>query len=95
MLEKCLVWLVILGALFLVWLSSRKKFNQILLVIGLSFAFGVLIRLIRLRTDTQALWTIGYFLGGLALLYGVTWIGARWLASDDDSRPRPRRRQRK
>jgi hypothetical protein len=77
---KCVFWLFVGCLLFMMFVFSRKRFHQVVLVIALSVVSGVIIRLLSLRNgDAAELVSEAYFLIAIGILYGVVWLGTRYL----------------
>jgi type VI protein secretion system component VasK len=68
---------LVLGALGVGFLFSRKKTNQIMQVIALSVLLGGALRLFQVQDNNQTLWTVGVLLGGLGLIWLITWVSNR------------------
>ncbi len=90
MVARCVFWLLVLCLLACLFLFSRKRFHQVILVGALSIVSGVVLRLFSLKTSDQGeLVGEAYFLIAIGVVYGVVWLGSRYL--DQRPRPNPRR----
>jgi hypothetical protein len=69
---------------------ARKRFQQVVLLGGLSIGAGVVIRLFSLRDiDKSEMVSEAYFLVGIGILYGLVWLGTRYfLDRPRSTRPR-------
>jgi len=91
-LERLSVWLVIGLGLLLLFSFSKKKFQQVILVAVLSLVSGVVIRLFSLQsTDKTDLRNEAFFLIGIGALYGIIWLGSRYLGKSASHEPRAKR----
>jgi hypothetical protein len=85
---RCAFWLLVSALLVLLFLFARKRFNQVVLLFGLSTAIIVLFRLLRLRdSDLPELISEAYFLAGIGAVYGLLWLVTRRLRSRRGSPP--------
>lgn len=93
--ERCLVWLILGFGLLALFSFKRKRFQQVLLVAALSIGSGVLLRLFSLSSDSAGeLMREAYFLIAIGAVYGVIWLGARYLGSGrSDPRDEPKVRR--
>jgi hypothetical protein len=83
-----LFWLLIGALLFFLFVFARKRFQQVVIVGGLSIASGVIIRLLSMRSSDQTeLISEAYFLVGIGILYGIVWLGTRYLGDRPRSNP--------
>lgn len=93
MAARCLFWLFVSAALVVLFLFRRKRFHQIVLLLGLSTGLTVLFRLLSLRgTDVPELISEGYFLLAIGALYGIVWLGTRYLSDRPSHSPGKRHR---
>ena len=93
MVARCLFWLLIGALLFFLFVFARKRFQQVVIVGGLSIVTGVVIRLLSLRSaDQSELLSEAYFLIGIGLLYVIVWLGTKYL-SDRPPAKTPKKRQ--
>lgn len=96
MIARLIFWLFITVALVILFLASRHRFRQVMWVGGLSIVSGVLLRLVSLRgSDIGELVSEGYFLVGIGAIYGIVWLGVRYLRDDESAavNRKTRRRQ--
>lgn len=94
MIARCIFWLLVVILLLFLFVFSRKRFNQVILVGGLSIAAGVVLRLMRLQgMDESELANEAYFLIGIGVLYGLVWLGGKYFSRDEDAPPPPRRKR--
>jgi len=71
-------WLVICALLVFLFVFARKRFQQVVLLFGLSTGLIVVLRLLSLRgNDVSELTSEAYFLFAIAVLYGIIWLGIR------------------
>jgi hypothetical protein len=69
------------------FIVSRKNFHKLMLIGALSIASGVVLRLFSLRsTDATELVSEAYFLVAIGVVYGLVWLGARYLGEGERSR---------
>lgn len=92
MVARCIFWLLVVVLLLFLFVFSRRRFNQVILVGALSIVAGVILRLTHLGgADETELVSEGYFLIGIGILYGLIWLGGRYLGwGGDELRPKPR-----
>jgi hypothetical protein len=77
---KCLFWLVIASLLVVLFLFARRRFQQVVLICGISIVSGVVLRLFSLNsTDARELLDEAYFLIGIGIFYGLIWLVTRYL----------------
>ncbi len=72
---KLVVWGLLLAMLAFTYLVNRRKFRQIIAVVGVAYGAIVLASFVNLREDTETLITIGTALGALVIAYLITWGG--------------------
>lgn len=85
MVARLVFWLLIVVLLLFLFVFSRKRFNQVILVGALSTAAEVVIRLTHLGGfDKSELLSEGYFLIGIGVLYGLVWLGGKYRGWGDD-----------
>lgn len=90
---RCVFWLFVSAFLIFLFFFARKRFHQVVLLFGLSTGLIVFFRLLSLRgNDVAELTSEAYFLLAISILYGLFWLGARYLRSE--SRPNTRKRHR-
>jgi uncharacterized MnhB-related membrane protein len=85
------IYLLFGAILFVLFIFARKRFQQVVLVGGLSILAGVVFRLFSLRDiDKTEMTSEAYFLVGIGVLYGLVWLGTRYfLDRPRSARPRP------
>jgi len=77
---RCVFWLLVGALLVFLFVFARKRFQQVVLIGGLSIAAGAVIRLFTLRsTDQTELVSEAYFLIAIGVLYGFGWLATRYL----------------
>jgi hypothetical protein len=76
---RCLFFLLLIGGLALFLYLYRRKTNQIVAIVLFSYAVGVSSRLLTLEADEDVVRHGVLALGGLAILWGGVWLGARYL----------------
>lgn len=77
---RCLFWLVVSALLVFMFVFARKRFRQVVLLFGVSTGLMVFLRLLSLRgNDVSELISESYFLFAIAVLYGIVWLGSRYL----------------
>ncbi len=92
MVARCIFWLFVASLLVFLFVFSRRRFRQVMLVGILSIVSGVVLRLVSLRSnDASELVSEAYFLIAIGILYGLVWLGSRYLG---DSARASARRQR-
>lgn len=80
--ERLLFWLIIGFGMLLLFNFSRKRFQQLIVVAVLSVVSGVVIRLFSLQSsDEKDLRNEAFFLLAIGAVYGVIWLGARYLGN--------------
>ena len=81
MVARCLFWLLVGCLLIIMFSFSRKRFDQVILIGALSIASGVVLRLLSMHSAEQdELTHEAYFLVAIGILYGLVWLGARYLS---------------
>jgi len=76
---RVLSWVLISGVLVFLFIFARRRFRQVLLIGAISIVLGDIFRLFSLGSgDAQDLIREAYFVGALAALYGVVWLGMRY-----------------
>jgi hypothetical protein len=89
--SKCFFWLIVIFILAFLFVFRRHRFHQVLWVGGLSIAAGVVLRLFNLGAAGETeLITEAYFLIGIGLVYGIVWLGTRYLTESQKTGPRKR-----
>ena len=84
-------WLIVAALLYCLFIFSRKSFQKVMLVGALSIVSGVVLRLFSLRSsDADELVSEAYFLVAIGVLYGLVWLGARYLGEGERSRTHKR-----
>jgi len=77
---RCMFWLFVSAALVFMFFFARKRFQQVVLLLGLSTGLIVFFRLLSLRgSDVSELISEAYFLFAIGVLYGAVWLGSRYL----------------
>jgi hypothetical protein len=77
---RCLFWLFVSSVLVFMFVFARRRFHQVVLLLGLSTGLIVFFRLLSLRgSDLGELLSEAYFLLAIAVLYAVVWLGMRYL----------------
>lgn len=85
--ERCLIWLILGFGLLALFSFKRKRFQQVLLIAALSIGSGVLLRVFSLGSDSAGeLLREAYFLIAIGVVYGLVWLGARYLGSGSASK---------
>ncbi len=80
--ERLFWYLLIIMFLLTLFFFSRKRFRQVILIGALSVVGGFVIRLFRPREgDSPLILNEIYFLLAIGLLYGLVWLGTRYLDS--------------
>lgn len=91
MFARCLFWLFVSALLVFMFFFARKRFRQVVLLFGISTGLMVFLRLLSLRgSDVSELISESYFLFAIAVLYGIVWLGSRYLTDRPRSSPRKR-----
>jgi hypothetical protein len=71
---------------------NRRRFHQVVLIGALSIGSGFVIHLFSLRSaDQPELVYEAYFLVAIGILYGLVWLGARYLSSGSPPSSRGKR----
>ncbi len=86
MVARCVFWLFVSSMLVFMFFFARKRFQQVVLLLGLSTGLIVFFRLLSLRgNDVAELMSEAYFLLAIAVLYAIVWLGTRYLRSGSRS----------
>lgn len=75
---KCFFYLLVVAFLFVLFVFARKRFEQVVLILGLSIVIGFLVRLFSFRpSDQSELIAEAFFLLAIGAVYGLVWLGSR------------------
>ncbi len=87
MVARCVFWLFVSSMLIFMFVFARRRFHQVVLLLGLSTGLIVFFRLLSLRgSDVSELISEAYFLLAIAVLYGLVWLGMRYIRSGSRSK---------
>jgi hypothetical protein len=82
---RCLFFLLVLLALAALLILYRRRVNVLLLALLGVYAVGVGRRLLTIEGEDELLWQSLLAVGGLAVVWLVVWLGARWFERRDRS----------
>lgn len=93
MVARCLFWLFVSALLVFMFFFARKRFHQVVLLFGISTGLMVFLRLLSLHgNDVSELISESYFLFAIAVLYGIVWLGSRYLTDRPGAESKKRQR---
>ena len=76
---RCLFFLVLIGGLILFLYVYRRRTNAILAIVVGVYAVTAALRLLTIQNEADLLGPGVLSVLGLGLLWGVVWLGARWV----------------
>lgn len=87
-------WLLLVLLLAFLFIFYRKRFHQVVLIVGISTVIEVLVRLTHLDgADESGLEWEGLFLAGIAILYGIVWLAGKYFAPEHELPRKPGRKR--